>query len=350
MIKKALLLILALLCTLACGQRRTALRVTGAAAEYERTDIEIALSHIGIGSLINGQVDVYGDISANGLAGPNRSSWRSVFYQADGAYFATLMAIHTGDPDLADKALRCVEVGLAHQDDNGTFDHDLKSTLRFAILGSASLSFLSQPEFAPLLEERIDLALRQFVPTGALLLEMTEDPELLEELRETANVVTGVAFVLAYLGDRFELDDFRSAGLALAYDVMDNLQAEEGYYLEKGGWDTGYQTVSMRGLYFLYESVGLEESARADIIASLRAACAWETSRIDPTGRIDDTGNTRTANSLEDSPEGKQINYGAVAMTFAFLSSLGEGFEEAETYYELVKAYYLYPGRRGGSP
>jgi len=210
--------VVATLATLACGQGRMALLATRA-AEHEQTDIKMALSHSGIDNLINSRVDVYGDISPDGLAGPNRHAWRSVLYQADGAYYATLMAIHTGDPDLADKALRCVETGLAHQDDDGTFDHDLKSTLRFAILGSASLSFLSQSEFAPLLEERIDLALRQFIPTGALLLEMTKDPELLEELRETANVAAGVAFVLAYLGDRFELDDFRSAGLALAYEL-----------------------------------------------------------------------------------------------------------------------------------
>jgi len=311
------------------------------------SDIEAALSLAGIDSLVNDQVDVYGDISPEGLAGPNRSGWRSVAYQADGAYYAALMAIHTGDPHLADKALRCVEVGLAHQGDDGMFDHSVRDTLRFAILASAALSFLSQSQFGPPLAGRIDLALSRLVPTADLLLEATRDPERLQEARETANIVVGLAFVLTYLGDRFERDDLRSAGLALVHDVINNLQAEEGYYLEKNGWDTGYQMVGMRGLYFLYESVDLEEPVRADVLASLRTAYAWEASRIDATGRIDDAGNTRTANDESDSPEGKGINYGQAALTFAFLSSLGEGFEGAETYYELVREYCRrLPGQR----
>jgi len=311
------------------------------------SDIEAALSLAGIDSLVNDQVNVYGDISPEGLAGPNRSGWRSVAYQADGAYYAALMAIHTGDPHLADKALRCVEVGLAHQGDDRMFDHSVRDTLRFVILASAALSFLSQSQFGPPLAGRIDLALSRLVPTADLLLEATRDPERLQEARETANIVVGLAFVLTYLGDRFERDDLRSAGLALVHDVINNLQAEEGYYLEKNGWDTGYQMVGMRGLYFLYESVDLEEPVRADVLASLRAAYAWEASRIDATGRIDDAGNTRTANDESDSPEGKGINYGQAALTFAFLSSLGEGFEGAETYYELVREYCRrLPGQR----
>ncbi len=78
------LAVIALLTRLACSSGSAPPSVAETAPPpRQRTAVEMALSLPGTADLITSQVDVCGDISPDGLAGPNCSGWRSVSYQTD---------------------------------------------------------------------------------------------------------------------------------------------------------------------------------------------------------------------------------------------------------------------------
>jgi hypothetical protein len=68
----------------------------------------------------------------------------------------------------------------------------------------------------------------------------------------------------------------------------------DGYFLEGGGWDTGYQAVS---LYLAHDL--MVAGARAAWRARVADAARWLARRVDRQGRVDSNGNTRTCGGGE---------------------------------------------------
>jgi hypothetical protein len=71
----------------------------------------------------------------------------------------------------------------------------------------------------------------------------------------------------------------------------------DGYFMERGGWDTSYQGVSLLAGNDLM-LVGYPDTS-GELEAVLRSAAHWLTSRIDSEGRLDWSGNTRTCGGGE---------------------------------------------------
>jgi len=275
-------------------------------------------------------------IDSEGAVGPNQLEWTNPRLQGEGAYWGSIVAIKERDGELADRALRAVELALEHQLPDGSFeggspDDDLKFTGQ----ALAALTLLQNSPWSGQLANRMDGVLASLHQTALWVEEQAEllvDPET-----EYTNVKAALAFILLKVGHHNSDTGLVETGEEYLSQVFNN-QDPSGYFLEKDGWDTSYQMVTCRLLYFIYLSDFCSSQLRATIASSLQLAFEWEKQRIDPdTGRVDDTGNTRTANEVENSPEGKLINYFEVAMALAYLYSLG--FEGAGKLAEAVSIY-----------
>ncbi len=85
---------------------------------------------------------------------------------------------------------------------------------------------------------------------------------------------------------------------------------QEGVFIENGGRDSSYNAVSI-----LFGQVLALHLTLPEFEAALPKAVAWELTRIQESGEIDVTGNTRTGVGKEKSyfGEPKEVNYGEVA-------------------------------------
>jgi hypothetical protein len=93
-----------------------------------------------------------------------------------------------------------------------------------------------------------------------------------------------------WLGD----NRYVSIGEGLLQQVEGNLQPD-GTILEKGGFDSGYQTVSLDNLWHIYFHLdGTLASLRAPAWNVLVKGTARETRSVEATGEISHSGNSRT--------------------------------------------------------
>jgi len=126
------------------------------------------------------------------------------------------------------------------------------------------------------------------------------------------------AFILA--GERTgNVQAVRSGKLLLEQAFL--LQSADGYFSEKGGWDTSYQAVTMLQLEALYFG-SADPAVRNAVAIRLQRAALWLEARVHATGVVCDRGNTRTANNADDSPEHKQINYPEVALALGYAGAV----------------------------
>lgn len=103
----------------------------------------------------------------------------------------------------------------------------------------------------------------------------------------------------------------RFAGMAQA--VFHN----DGYFLERGGWDTSYQSVAIRAGNELMLSGYPDASGEMSRI--LRVGSDWLAGRIDSRGRLDSSGNTRTCTGGETFlGDEKQVSVREVFLALAY--------------------------------
>jgi hypothetical protein len=110
--------------------------------------------------------------------------------------------------------------------------------------------------------------------------------------------------VLAFVGE-----DLVNAGLAL--------QHQNGYFPERGGFDSSFQGEALVYLLRYYDHAATADMRRT-IDAKLPAALRWLESRVQPTGAIQFGGNTRTGAAQERDRTGQPRRVSAVAVARAF--------------------------------
>lgn len=77
--------------------------------------------------------------------------------------------------------------------------------------------------------------------------------------------------------------------------AAERLQTPDGYFLEKGGWDTSYQAVSID----VGKDILLAGFPSRKLENTLYVATRWLAGRVDNLGRINSSGNTRTCGGGE---------------------------------------------------
>ena len=253
-----------------------------------------------------------GTNAANGKwleAGPQRGSCRGV-----------IAAVVADDLAAADHAWRGIDLAFAHQLPDGSFEANVRpngasakpraaavETAYFFLqeLGRAVLVIGESPyekhfrERIAVIEPKMRLACR-FVLAGY--------DTIIQSSGHDVNRIFIAAKALGLCGLALHEDDFIAGSRRLvAYGLT--RRDVDGVFIENGGRDSSYNTVSILMGEVLALHLDIPEFERA-----LPAAVAWELTRISPTGQVLVGGNTRTGVNKEFGYTGepKGVNYGEI--------------------------------------
>lgn len=132
------------------------------------------------------------------------------------------------------------------------------------------------------------------------------------------------AAVAFYLGGRYlSSETYKSTGEDLAVEAV-GMQHVDGYFLEKGGYDSSYQAVNLFNLCFLYLH-STDTSLRGLLKTYIESAVDWLITRIsitgDNAGEVSTEGNSRTGPTAAEYIETghyKAVNYGEVSLALYY--------------------------------
>jgi len=123
--------------------------------------------------------------------------------------------------------------------------------------------------------------------------------------QDKANLVAGTASLFSLFARKFCRPDFFDIEKNLVETLLSDFQTCKGNFIEKNGYDSSYQTVTLQHLLFVY-LYSKNPILKQKIDKSLDLGWQWELSRILSTGKILTDGNTRTGPT---GAENKEVNY-----------------------------------------
>jgi len=238
-----------------------------------------------------------------------------------GSCRAVIVGVVTDDLAYADDAWRGIEETFAHQRPDGGFEANDRpngtsakslgaavETAYFFLqeLGRAILIIRESPHEAHF-HTRI-LALEPNLRRAAAFLSSGQDT-IIPKVGHTVNRVVIAAKAFGLCGLVLKDDDLVATSRKLIAHAL-TLRDAEGVFIENGGRDSSYNSVSI-----LFGQVLALHLPLPDFEAALPKAVAWQLTRIRDNGEVDITGNTRAGVGKEPSywGEPKQVNYSEVA-------------------------------------
>lgn len=254
---------------------------------------------------------------ANGAVGHNVPNYLHAAEQRHAIWFVQRGILNTSTDDML-KAVNAMGYGFAHQTISGNFSNTLGKSA--AEMSEADAFFVQG--FA-----------RTYVDLRGAGYADRLDKYASELTRALSWLVQNKANLVALAGDApnrllFDAIALRVGGrlvghsmaMSEGWDLVSRAMQTQnfnGYFVEKGGWDSSYNAVSCLNLGWLI----LDEPdafAKNTMLAAYKKAVEWEATRIKPTGEVDATGNTRTGLGQETTLWGddKGINYAEVALSF----------------------------------
>jgi len=252
---------------------------------------------------------VGGDVAPDGAAGANRSGYRYIEEQRQGAEWI-VRGLATSKPDWVAQGWRILDWGVARQQPDGGFGgDDAFHSTSFFVEALARSCLLDKAGATPL---RLDCARR-----GA---EWLMQPEIEAQGAKGNAPFTHRRYVLAAaLGEAAAAagDKAAEARAALWAKEGISLQQPDGTDPERGGYDAGYQMAGV--LYALrYLPVCKDAGLRGDLRAALRRAVAPELARQRPDGGIDAEGSTRVGLESARSGKTKDMPYHEIIQALVF--------------------------------
>lgn len=268
---------------------------------------------------------------AKGLTGTNRKngSWLEAGPQR-GSCRALIAAVVADDLAAADRAWVGIDTAFAHQRPDGSFIAEVRPNGASARPYSASVEttffFLQELGRALLVIQQSphEAYFRQRIaaiePKVRLSCSFISDgfDTIVSHTQHAVNrlIIAAKAFGLCgtFLKDEALIEKSRRL-ITLSLTLRD----KAGVFLEKGGRDSSYNVVSI-----LYGQVLALHVSLPEFEAALPAAVAWQVSRIQPDGKVDVSGNTRTGLGQEKSYFGdpKTVNYTEVALALTYYGSI----------------------------
>lgn len=270
----------------------------------------------------------------SGAMGNNKKAYFHVRFQM-GISVVTSYGIVTKSSAIMDKSIKAMEYSFAHQLPAGDFvvtiprelTHlgspkagDLASGVAFfaSSAGSALMAmnestwFHEQAEFKTRIEN-----LRPSITRLLDFLKSSED--VLQHADKGApNRLLFDAVAFYSLGTYLNDSDARNIGLKFAKAALAS-QHKQGYYIEGGGWDSSYQAVSLENGFNLLMLLPRDEPFRQTLYSSLICGARWEMSRVEDSGKISTTGNTRVYDGGEKFlGKEKAMAYKSAALSFLY--------------------------------
>lgn len=258
-------------------------------------------------------------VNGSGAVGRNVADFTDVAAQRDAGWLM-LMGLADADAVYVEKAIRAVEYAFEHQHPQGYFQNGLGVAASKAV--NADTFFLQAygriywllkaSSFKGAYLSRLD-GLNANLQRALTWLRHNTD-EMRRQDGKTANRLAfdALAFLLngKILGDSALME----VGIGFLNDVL-ALQTPQGFFLEKGGYDSSYQAVTLMNLAAILPVLD-SENLRQETILSMGKGQNWLKSRILANGQVSAIGNTRTGEGQETFfGKTKDINYAEVAMS-----------------------------------
>jgi hypothetical protein len=294
---------------------------------------------------------------AEGALGRNKNGYFHVRFQMDVGYLATHAITFQSEVTL-EYFLRAVEYSFARQLPAGDFELvipqeleslgpptevDLVSGIAFfmSAVGPALVSLQQSTWFELRNNPATNQQLAHLQPKFIAALNFLKiKKELLQ--RYDADAPNRLLFdAVAFYSMGIYLNDVeaKAIGLDFAQRAM-NLQAEAGYFIEGGGFDSSYNGVALRLGFSLLALLPPDDAMAKELAQCLACAVQWQVGRIDNDGEISLDGNTRVYPGGEEFlGDEKQIAWvdTVVSLYFAFALSRDETFSKAA---KAVEGFY----------
>jgi len=301
-------------------------------------------------------------VKADGSIGRNQDGFHSVDFQRPFGNHVVSALVKQDEAELS-SAIKAIEFCYQHQNADGSFqvvqirgaaytlntDPIVGTAFFYADLGHAlallhdSQWFMTDPSTSAL-RQRIE-ALRPGIARGLHWLSApSQEPTVENTGKHDTNRGTfgAEAFILTgeWLGDSSAI----ATGEELLRQAEGNLQPD-GTILEKGGFDSGYQSVSLANLFHIYFHLAPgEESQRPALWNIIVKGTAREQLAILATGEVSHTANSRTYCGGE-SFRGKQKQGGGddVVRVLAYMSGITGNVSLLTTAQGIVHFYATHP-------
>jgi hypothetical protein len=296
-----------------------ALRTEYAAIQELKNNLGFQLIHE-----YNGQWNLIDNL---GAADSNRTAFRSVRLQYR-ALWQFRLAILRGvlGSDYLLRATTAFEYGFAKQSPIGFFTNGEGVAPTVAIEGDTF--FMGAYADAYLLiraAPNLDYLLPRYkshesVVVKSLTWLSDNIDHIITSSAQTPNRALFAAVCFYLNGVRLHNSAWKLQGLRLYNTALDLLHPT-GYFLEKGGYDSSYQGVSLFNMCYLFFAC-TDLDLRQRIKSDIAQACDWLITRVLQSGEISTVGNTRTGPDGELGSGGKvkEVNYTECALALYYCS------------------------------
>jgi hypothetical protein len=289
--------------------------------------------------------------TGNGALGLNRKGYVGVFNQRHSSEFI-IRASSNQEPKDIENGIKTIEYAFSYQNPDGSFpDFQPKSTPRGAAsavafflqdLGHTLLLSQQSPWFQNSPANQISRKRLQVVMGKAeisLNWLLQNQNNLYQSDRKAANrlFIDAAAFYL--MGKALRSQPARQAGLDFLNRAL-SMQAENGYFLENGGYDSSYNAVSLQIAQQIFCQFAEEPSAtRSRLWSAIDQSMQWQLSRILPSGQVSTVGNTRVyAGGEKYFEKAKSVDYNSLCIALNYYAGLS-GKPDAIRYAQQVLSY-----------
>ena len=275
----------------------------------------------------------------DGAVGHNQQGYISVAFQRYSSE-PIIYGVETKNVRLIETGVRAFEYAFAHQNPDGSFPYNpphAVSTPTAADIASPvagfysdfghSLLLLQDCEWFQKSEETANLRLRlnQLLKpaTTSLIWLMGQQAALRHYDLKTTNLLFLDAAAYYFAGKALKHSDAVKLGESFTRLALQQ-QTEVGFFWEKGGYDSSYQSVSLRLALWLYANLQSGAvSLKRNLWIAIEKGIGWELTRILPTGEVLTEGNARVYSGGEKyfSKE-KGVDYIQVILALNYYSKL----------------------------
>lgn len=254
----------------------------------------------GISAVVNPLGKTVNDKNFKGALGRNATGYVHVRFQSDVLSLAIYSVLYR-DVKALDAYEKALKYSFARQKSNGDFTSGVDATEKTIVSGDAFfLSYLANSLFVLkdsdwsvaqdiykkemyAFKPRIKLAL-DYLKTKKQLLE-DYDSSTVNRLFFDANAFFTTGLLL---GD----EEAKNTGAPFSNNAIQK-QASTGYFLENGGYDSSYNSVSLVQGYFLLDKFSKAKIDSGSLEAALIKGTCWQATRIMASGEISTEGNSR---------------------------------------------------------
>ncbi len=272
-----------------------------------------------------------GAINKQGIAHQNIKSQKefSVWYQQV-CWDAIVTGIGKGQEQDISLGLKAIQYSFEKMIDNGSFKNSsIAGASRFLLAFAKSYYEIEKSGY----KEKYINKLNSYIPKlkKAVYYVFNSPQWKIEKSRilDYDNQVIGIGLTFKLLGTILKDQKIIKYGNELFYQGLKK-QTQEGVLPEKGGYDSSYQAVSLQFIEFYYLYLANDKEKKS-LFQTLEKGWKWELTRIEDSGEIKVTGNTRTGLEQEKwHGKFKGVNYPEVALSLIYWSYISDNKELRE--------------------